>query len=65
MLQRLQSDAPCPIDLPGAFEITALDGNVSVAEPARGDRPIALRKDFCRAERPAVSLFYQRRGLEK
>lgn len=57
------------IALPAAFEITAIDGNVSVAdtaaEPARGDRAIALRKDFCRAERPTVSLFYQRRSLEK
>jgi hypothetical protein len=57
------------IALPVAFEVTAIDGNVSVAEstadPGRGDRAIALRKDFCRAERPTVSLFYQRRGLEK
>ncbi len=57
------------IALPAAFEITAIDGNVSVAEttaePASGDRTIALRKDFCRAERPAVALFYQRRSLEK
>jgi hypothetical protein len=57
------------IAMPAAFEITAIDGNVSVAEsgrePARGDRAVALRKDFCRAERPAVSLFYQRRSLEK
>ena len=57
------------IVLPSAFEITAIDGNVSVAEgaagPARGDRTIALRKDFCRAERPGVALFYQRTSLEK
>ena len=57
------------IAVPAAFEITAIDGNVSVAEGAtdrnRGDRAVALRKDFCRAERPAVSLFYQRRSLEK
>lgn len=57
------------IAIPGAFEITAIDGNVSVAgntaDPGRGDQAIALRKDFCRAERPAVSLFYQRRSLEK
>ncbi len=49
------------VSLPAAFEITAIDGNVSVgesaAEPARGDRAIALRKDFCRAERPVVSVF--------
>ncbi|MEI9893991.1 MAG: hypothetical protein WDN28_08890 [Chthoniobacter sp.] len=57
------------IALPAAFEITAIDGNVSVAESnpasARSDHAIALRKDFCRAERPAASLFYQRRSLEK
>lgn len=61
------------IVLPPAFEITAIDGNVSVANTppvvAAGivatDHGIALRKDFCRAERPAVSLFYQRRSLEK
>ena len=57
------------VSLPAAFEITAIDGNVSVgesvAEPVRGDRAIALRKDFCRAERPGVSVFYQRRSLEK
>ena len=57
------------IAIPAAFEITAIDSNLSVAEtkgdPGRGDPAIALRKDFCRAERPAVSLFYQRRSLEK
>jgi hypothetical protein len=57
------------IAIPSTFEVTAIDGNVSVGEstgtPAHGDRPVALRKDFCRAERPAVSLFYQRLGLEK
>jgi hypothetical protein len=57
------------IALPAVFEITAIDGNVSVADsaadPGRGDRSIALRKDFCRAERPTVSVFYQRRSLEK
>jgi hypothetical protein len=57
------------ITLPATFEITAIDGNVSAsgstAESTGGDRIISLRKDFCRAERPAVSLFYQRRSLEK
>jgi hypothetical protein len=56
------------IALPDIFEITAIDGNVSVAattvEPTRGDRTVALRKDFCRAERPTVALFFQRRSLE-
>jgi hypothetical protein len=57
------------IEVPPAFEVVAVEGNVTVAEgdsrEMRGDQAIALRKDFCRAERPAVSLFYQRRGLEK
>ena len=57
------------IALPAAFEITAIDGNVSVAKQvsaqAREERTIALRKDFCRAEKPAVALFYQRRGLDR
>jgi hypothetical protein len=56
------------IDIPEAFEITAVDGKVSVvAKPE--DRPdarqLVLRKDFCRAEQPKVSLFYQRRALQK
>jgi hypothetical protein len=55
--------------IPAAFEVTAINGNVSVGDSApataQGERPVALRKDFCRAERPAVSLFYQRIGLEK
>jgi hypothetical protein len=58
------------IALPAAFEVTAIDGNVSVSSTpvppaATGELGIALRKDFCRAERPAVALFYQRRNLEK
>ncbi len=57
------------IAVPSVFDITAIDGNLTVAEgakeAARGDRAVVLRKDFCRAERPAASLFYQRRSLEK
>ena len=57
------------IAIPAAFEITTFDSNGFVAnrapEPSRDDSALALRKDFCRAERPAVSLFYQRRSLEK
>ena len=56
------------IALPAAFEITTFDSNGFVAnrapEPARDDSTLALRKDFCRAERPAVSLFYQRRSTQ-
>lgn len=55
------------ITVPETFEVVAVDGNVTVEgeKKTRGDHDVALRKDFCRAERPAVSLFYQRRGLEK
>jgi hypothetical protein len=57
------------VAFPAAYEITAIDGNVSVAEsradPSRGDRTLVLRKDLCRAERPAAALYYQRRTLEK
>ena len=56
------------IDIPDAFEITAVDGNVSVVAKS-ADKPdawqLALRKDFCRAERPTTALFYQRRTLQK
>ena len=54
------------IGLPNVFEITAIDGNVAVAAPAErqpDDFAIAMRKDFIRAERPVVELFYQRRAL--
>ena len=45
--------------------ITSLEPSAVVAFEARHVAGIALRKDFCRAERPTVSLFYQRRSLEK
>lgn len=56
------------IALPDAFEISAAQGNVSIASSADGSATpgtIHLRKDLCRAERPGVELFYQRRSLEK
>jgi hypothetical protein len=56
------------IEIPDPFEITAFDGNLSVAaksEDKTDARQLALRKDFCRAERPAVALFYQRHTLQK
>lgn len=58
------------VALPDAFEITAISGNVAVAaggrrDAERGEQIISLRKDLCRGERPAVELFYQRRGLNK
>jgi hypothetical protein len=56
------------IALPDAFEISAAQGNVSIAagsESAATPATISLRKDLCRAERPGVEIFYQRRSLEK
>ena len=53
------------IGIPAQFEVTAFEGSGFVAGPAAEDRTLALRKDFCRAERPAVALFYKRRNLEK
>jgi hypothetical protein len=57
------------VAIPGNYEITAIDGNVTAKGGAKIDRErdlqsISLRKDFCRGERPAVALFYQRRSLE-
>ncbi len=56
------------VAIPGAFEVTAAEGNVAIAAAAEATpetNTITLRKDLCRAERPGVELFYQRRGLEK
>lgn len=49
------------VAIPAAFEVTAFDGNVTVGDAPPDAQTIALRKDLCRAERPAVELFYQRR----
>jgi hypothetical protein len=60
------------VSLPGAFEPTAVSGNLSAVpaptDAANTDRDgslITLRKDLCRGERPTVEIFYQRRTLEK
>ena len=57
------------VSLPAAFEITTFYGAGwtanRAAEPAREQNSVALRKEFCRGERPAAALFYQRLGLEK
>lgn len=56
------------VAIPGVLEITAAEGNVAIAAPAEANaetNTITLRKDLCRAERPGVELFYQRRSLEK
>ncbi len=55
--------------LPSAFEITTFYGSGWAAnrapEPTGERNAVSLRKDFCRGERPAIALFYQRLGLEK
>lgn len=53
------------IALPAAFEVTTFYGAGWAANQAPDEHSVALRKDFCRAERPTLALFYQRRGLEK
>ena len=57
------------VSLPAAFEVTTFYGAGWAAnrapEPAAGQNAVALRKEFCRGERPSVALFYQRLGLEK
>ncbi len=63
------------ISIPVGFEVSDVDGNLSMkklaatgpADAAAGSRDpgaVVLFKDFCRAERPSVALFYQRRGLD-
>ena len=53
------------VALPAAFEVTTFYGAGWAANQAPDEHTIALHKDFCRAERPSLALFYQRRGLEK
>jgi hypothetical protein len=57
------------IGIPAQFEVTAFEGAGFIAGNAAAasgeERTLALRKDFCRGERPTVALFYQRRNLEK
>ncbi len=53
------------VALPAAFEVTTFYGAGWAANQAPDEHAIALHKDFCRAERPSLALFYQRRGLEK
>ena len=58
------------IAIPSVYEPTAVNGNLSTAPAAasgegRDESLIALRKDLCRGERPAVEIFYQRQGADK
>ncbi len=56
------------VQLPGAYELTAFEGNVELAPPSRGviDPSITfvrLRKELCKGEAPRVALFYQKRSV--
>jgi hypothetical protein len=59
------------VAMPDVFEVTAIEGNLSIAPPegpsaaAAAPSLVQLRKDLCRGERPAIELFYQRRLPEK
>ncbi len=56
------------VQLPGAYELTAFEGNVELAPPSRGTIDpsttfVRLRKELCKGEAPRVSLFYQKRSV--
>ncbi len=56
------------IQLPGAYELTAFEGNVEAAPgaPHAPDAPtteVHLRKELCKGETPRVALFYQKRAV--
>lgn len=61
------------LTIPEAYELTALDGNMSVSTPApRQEDPdagsgtiIHLMKELIRDEAPLVDVFYQRRGIRE
>ncbi|MCF6314332.1 MAG: hypothetical protein L3J39_17930 [Verrucomicrobiales bacterium] len=61
------------LDIPQIYEITALEGNVQLSAegsksgkktPVGKQHLIRLQKELCRGERPAVELYYRRRGIE-
>ena len=55
------------IQIPEAYELTALEGNVSLVPgtaSASNDPPlIHLRKDLLKGEKPTAELFYQKRAV--
>ncbi len=55
------------IQIPEAYELTALEGNVSLvpgASSTTGNVPlIHLRKDLLKGEKPTAELFYQKRAI--
>ena len=51
------------LEIPGDYELTALEGNVALASVANAPPGIHLRKDLLNAERPAAELFYQKHAV--
>ncbi len=54
------------ISLPGAYDLTAFEGNVEMAAATsvateKDATIVRLKKDLCRAEEPRAALFYQKR----
>ena len=60
------------LEIPEVYETTAVEGNVQLAtkESASKKQSLAnthtvrLQKELCRGERPAVELYYRRRGID-
>ena len=58
------------LSIPSRYEFTAVEGNVEIADKTSekpnpdGRNLIHLVKEMCRADRPAVEVFYQRRDIE-
>ena len=62
------------LEIPEVYETTAVEGNVQLAgkgmasaskkESSASSNTVRLQKELCRGERPAVELYYQRRGID-
>ncbi len=51
------------LQIPGDYELTALEGNVTLAPAANAPPGIHLQKDLLKAERPTAELFYQKHAV--
>ena len=54
------------LQIPDAYELTALDGNVELTSARGAADPVSgihLRKELLKGERPAVELFYQKKAV--
>lgn len=52
------------LQIPDAYELIALEGNVTQTPPGDSNRPgIHLGKDLLNGEQPSVELFYQKRSV--